>query len=143
MPPRSPVREAPARLATFVRSALAGGAATLADLVVLGVAVGVLHVTPRVANLPALLVGAAVQFLGNRHFAFRAGKGPLGRQALLFALGEAIALVLNAALYDGVARLVPLSAAGAVMARAVTTNVVFLAWSYPVFKRVFRAPAGA
>lgn len=130
------------RFATFLRSALTGGAATLADLGVIAFAVGVLHQRPTAANVPALLVGAVVQFFGNRAFAFRA-KGPLHRQAALFALAEAVTLLLNGALYHAVATLLPLSTAEAVVARAITTNLVFVLWSYPVWKRVFSAPRPA
>lgn len=143
MQPKSSVAvPALARFTTFARSALTGGAATLADLAVIAFATGVLHASPKAANVPALLVGALAQFFGNKHFAFRAGGGDLRRQAALFVATEAVALALNAALYHGVASLVPLAPATAVLARAITTNVVFLLWSYPVWKRVFAAPAG-
>src|SRR5512132_3119468 len=142
MQPRTPAAvHALARFTTFARSALTGGAATLADLAVIALATGVLHASPQVANVPALLVGAVVQFFGNKHFAFRARGGDLRWQAALFVAAEAVALALNAALYHGVASLVPLVPATAVLARAVTTNLVFLLWSYPVWKRVFAAPA--
>jgi putative flippase GtrA len=143
--PSSRSRAALARLETFARSLLTGGAATLADLGVIAFAVGVLHASPAAANVPALLVGAAVQFLGNRHFAFRAAAGGLRRQLVLFAITEAVTMALNAALYHVVATHVVLSAPGAVLARAITTNAVFLCWSYPVWRRVFQpvAPASA
>jgi putative flippase GtrA len=139
------------RLATFLRSALTGGAATLVDLGVLAAAVGLLHVTPAAANAPALLAGATVQFFGNRCFAFRrAGEdaGALGRQAALFAASEAVTLLLNFLLYHLVATHLRLGPGGAVAARAITTNAVFLLWSYPVWKRIFapepsRLPRGA
>ena len=140
-PKTSAVAPVLARFTTFARSALTGGAATLADLAVIAFATGVLHASPKVANVPALLVGAVVQFFGNKHFAFRAGTGDLRRQAALFLAAEAVALALNAALYHGVASLVSLTPATAVLARAITTNLVFLLWSYPVWKRVFAAPA--
>jgi putative flippase GtrA len=134
------------RLATFARSALTGGAATLVDLGVIAAAVGLLHVTPARANAPALLAGAAVQFFGNRHFAFRrVGEAPpaggaLARQAGLFAASEAITMLLNFVLYHLVATHVALGAGTAVLARAVTTNAVFLLWSYPVWRRIFAPP---
>lgn len=127
-----------ARLMTFARSLLTGGAATLTDLAVLAFAVGVLHVAPRIASLPALFAGAVVQFFGNRHFAFRAKRGALSRQATLFVITEAIALALNGLLFNAVATSFPLTTSTALVARAITTNVVFLAWSYPVWRRVFR-----
>jgi putative flippase GtrA len=142
MQPRtSAAAPALARFTTFARSALTGGAATLADLAVIAVMTGLFHTSPKVANVPALLVGAVVQFFGNKHFAFRARGGNLRRQAALFVATEAVALGLNAALYHGVASLFPLVPATAVLARAITTNLVFLLWSYPVWKRVFAAHA--
>jgi putative flippase GtrA len=133
----------PTRFATFLRSALAGGAATLADLAVIAFATAVLHVSPAAANVPALLVGAVVQFFGNRHFAFRAGSGSIRRQAVLFALTELVAFGLNAALYHAVVSRIALGPAGAVLARAITTNAVFLLVSYPLWNRVFRPEAAA
>ncbi len=130
-----------ARFTTFARSLLTGGAATLADLAVIAFATGVLHASPKLANVPALLIGAVVQFFGNKHFAFRARGGNLRRQAALFVATEAVALVLNASLYHAVASLIPLVPVTAVIARAITTNLVFLLWSYPVWKRVFAVPA--
>jgi len=136
-PPRWIAPDLAARMATFARSMLTGGAATLADLAVIAVAVGVLHASPRAANIPALFVGATVQFFGNRHFAFRAASGKIKRQALLFIASEVVAMALNAALYHAAAAL-PLTPVTAVLARAITTNIVFLLFSYPVWKRIFQ-----
>ena len=132
-----------ARLATFARSALTGGAATLVDLAVIAFTVGVLHLAPAVANVPALCAGAVVQFFGNRHFAFRGGAGGLARQAALFAVTEAVTMLLNGVLYHLIVTHVSLGAVGAVLVRAVTTNLVFVLWSYPVWKRIFQPAAGA
>lgn len=126
------------RLATFARSALTGGAATLADLAVIAFAVGVLRVPAAAANVPALFAGAVVQFLGNRHFAFRATSGDVRRQAVLFVLSEAVTMLLNGALYHVVVTQMTLGPMGAVVARAITTNVVFVLWSYPVWSRIFK-----
>lgn len=131
-------------VSTFARSALTGGAATLVDLGVIAFAVGVLGVSPAVANVPALLLGAVVQFFGNRCFAFRARSGALGRQAALFVLTEAVTMALNGALYHAVVTHMTLGTGGAVLARAITTNAVFVLWSYPVWRRIFQpAPAVA
>jgi putative flippase GtrA len=96
-----------------------------------------------VASFPALLVGAVVQFAGNRNWAFSAASGSLRRQIALFSLAEIVTLGLNALAFDLVARHVALSAGGAVVARAITTNVVFVAWSFPVWRLVFKQPTGA
>ena len=128
------------KLWRMLRSALAGGAATLADMGVLAVLVGVVGVSARVANVPALLVGALVQFFGNRHFAFEAKSGSLSRQAGLFALAEVVTLLLNGVGYDLVARAVPLGTASALATRAAISFAVFGLWSYPVWRRIFQTP---
>src|SRR5262249_43833109 len=107
---------------------------------VIAAAVGVLHASPSAANAPALLAGAVVQFLGNKHFAFRA-RGHAGRQAALFALVEVVTILLNGALYHAVVSRVTLGAGGAVIARAITTNVVFVLWSSPAWRRIFEPSA--
>jgi putative flippase GtrA len=129
------------RAARFARSALVGGLATLADLGAIALLVGGFGLAPRVANLPSLLLGAAVQFVGNRRYAFAAERGSLGRQLAAFSLVEIVALALNALLYDLGARALPLGAAGAVVLRAVTSFAVFALWSYPSWRRVFRVPS--
>lgn len=132
-PARDPLR--------ILRALLAGGAATLADLAVLALLVSALGVAPRVASIPALVVGGVVNFLGNRHFAFRATRGSLVKQAALYTVVELAALAANGVLFDVVMRLLPPSLAWAyVPVRLVTSNVVFLAWSYPLWRLVFRVP---
>ncbi len=129
-----------ARLITFARSLVAGAAASLVDLVVLAALVGLLGVSGRVANLPALLAGGLVQFLGNRHFAFNAAAGSLKRQVALFAVTEVVTLSLNGVLFDWAARQTDLSWLGAIGVRSVISFLVFVSWSYPVWRHVFRVP---
>lgn len=137
----SPPRRDPLRV---VRALLAGGAATLADIAVLALFVSALGVAPRLASLPALLVGGVVNFLGNRHFAFRASSGSLAKQAALYAGVELAALAANGALFDAVMRVLPPNLAWAyVPVRLVTSHVVFLLWSYPLWRLVFRVPRTA
>jgi putative flippase GtrA len=132
-----PTASRAARLGAFLRSAIAGGAATLSDLVVLTFCVAVLHMSPRIASLPALLVGGVVNFYGNRHFAFRASSGALTRQATLYAITEAIALALNGVLFDAAMRAFAPTGVFVMVARLVTQNAVFVLWSYPVWRKVF------
>lgn len=114
--------------------------ATLVDLGVLALLVSVLHWDARAASIPALLAGGVANFLGNRHFAFRAGRGSLAKQAAGYAAVELVALALNGVLYDFVLRLVPVAAHAYWVVRLVTSHVVFLAWSYPLWRRVFGVP---
>lgn len=127
-----------------VRALLAGGAATLSDLAVLAALVSLVGLDARVASIPALLAGGVVNFLGNRHFAFRAARGSLAKQAALYAVVEIAALAANGVLFDVVMRLLPPRLAWAyVPVRLVTSHVVFLAWSYPLWRLVFRVPREA
>jgi putative flippase GtrA len=127
-----------------VRALLAGGAATLADIAVLALLVSAFGLAPRLASIPALVVGGVVNFLGNRHFAFRASRGSLARQAVLYTVVELAALAANGILFDMVMRVLPHGLAWAyVPVRLVTSHVVFLAWSYPLWRFVFRVPRAA
>lgn len=122
----------------LIRAAIAGAAATLVDLGVLALLISALHVDPRAANIPALLAGGIANFIGNRHFAFRAANGSLARQAVLYTVVEVIALALNGVLYDTVLRYAPHLPYWLV--RLVTSHVVFLCWSYPLWRGVFKGP---
>lgn len=125
------------RLMRMVRSAAAGLAATGADLATLTILVVGLHWPARSANVPALLVGGVVNFVGNRVYAFHARRGNAAIQAMGFTAVELVALALNGILYDAVLRLVPAAAAVFWLVRLFTTNVVFLFWSYPLWHKVF------
>ena len=136
LPVRDPLR--------VLRALLAGGAATLADIAVLALLVSAVGLAPRVASIPALVVGGIVNFLGNRHFAFRATSGSLAKQAVLYTAVELAALAANGVLFDVVMRVLPPGLAWAyVPVRLVTSHVIFLAWSYPLWRLVFRVPQPA
>jgi putative flippase GtrA len=144
VPTPAPAEEAPfERLKTLIRSCAAGLAATGADMVTLTLLVGVAHWQPRSANVPALVVGGVVNFVGNRHYAFHAREGNAAKQALGFSVVEVIALGLNGLLYDLVLRLVPAATGVYWLVRLATTNAVFLLWSYPLWRRVFRVRSPA
>jgi putative flippase GtrA len=127
------------RIAELLRAGVAGVAATGSDLASLALLVSVFHVDPRVANLPALIVGGIVNFLGNRHFAFRARDGHLGKQAAGYTAVELVALAMNGLLYDAVLRAEPQASHLYWLVRLVTSHLVFLLWSYPLWRRVFRS----
>lgn len=129
------------KIAQLLRAGVAGLAATGSDLAALAILVSVLHVDPRIANIPALLVGGVVNFIGNRHFAFQAREGSLVRQAVLYTLVEVFALAANALLYDTVLRTWPDARHAYWLVRLATSHVVFLAWSYPLWRRVFTTQA--
>ena len=122
----------------LLRSFVAGAGATLVDLAVLAFLVSLMHVDPRIANVPALVAGGVVNFLGNRHFAFRAANGDLGKQAVGYGAVEIVALVLNGVLFDVAMRSLPSHPDWYAAVRLVTSHLVFLAWSYPLWRFVFR-----
>ncbi|HTQ47199.1 MAG TPA: GtrA family protein [Polyangiaceae bacterium] len=127
-----------AKAMQLLRAGIAGIAATASDVATLALLVSVLHVDPRVANVPALVVGGVVNFVGNRHFAFRAQAGHVGKQAAGYTAVELVALALNGLLYDIVLRLVPGARPLYWLVRLATSHAVFLGWSYPLWGRVFR-----
>jgi putative flippase GtrA len=125
------------RLQLLAKSLLAGGAATIADLGAMFAMVSFLGMPPRFASIPALVLAGAVNFLGNRHVAFRAQGGAAAQQAKRFACVHLVTLTLNAVLFDLAMRGIGKSAPFWV-ARLVVSNVVYLGWSFPMFRRVFR-----
>jgi putative flippase GtrA len=126
------------RLGRLLRAGIAGLVATGADVATLSILVGAAHWAPRTANVPALAVGAVVNFIGNRDFAFRARQGHVGKQALGYSVVEIVALGLNGLLYDTVLRVFPVASHVFWLVRLGTTNLVFLVWSYPLWAKVFR-----
>lgn len=115
--------------------------ATLTDLGVLTALVSLASVSPRAASVPALLAGNVVMFFGQKHFAFRSVNGRTGRQAASFFLVQLGGFGLNALLYDFVLRWFPASASAYVLVRLATTNLVWLAYSFPLWHLVFRPSA--
>jgi putative flippase GtrA len=126
-----------AKIAETLRAGAAGIVATLVDLGVLALLVSVFHVDARVASIPALLAGGVANFIGNRWFAFRASSGSLAKQAVGYSAVEIVALVLNALLFEVVLRVFPIVRAAYAVVRLVTSNLVFVGWSLPMWRRVF------
>ena len=125
------------RLSTpFMRSVLIGVLSTGIDLLALSLLIGA-GLSPRVANVPALLAGLAMQFVGNKWFAFRDRSRRLVRQGAAFALVETVALTGNAAAFDLLVTQTPLSP---LVARLIGSAVVYLAISYPMWRLIFRNP---
>jgi putative flippase GtrA len=141
--PFTGVRLSYSRLFELVRAGAAGILATGADLMVLALLVSVLHWDARAASIPALVAGGVVNFVGNRHFAFGAARGPFVRQAVGYTAVELIALALNGVFYDAVMRAFPSAAQVYWAVRLATSHLVFFAWSYPLWRRVFSAPHAA
>lgn len=123
-----------ARVWRFGRSVLVGGAATLADWAALLLMVEAFKQTAVVANVPALAIGMAVQFIGCRHLVFQAARGSLRRQLGGFAVVEVLTLALNGLTFHVLVTLTPVPYW---LARPLGTFVVFAGFSYPLWKWVF------
>jgi putative flippase GtrA len=120
---------------TLLRSAAVGAAATVVDLTLLAFLVSGLGLSPLAANVPSLLGGVLAQFFGNKYLAFQDHRPELLRQGLLFGLVEVGALSLNAA---GFHLLVSATAVGYLPARLLVSALVYFAFSYPLWRRIFR-----
>ncbi|TNF27834.1 MAG: GtrA family protein [Deltaproteobacteria bacterium] len=123
---------------TFSRSALVGVVATLVDVLALSILVDVLGVEPAVANLPALSLGLAVQFFGNKYFAFNDRSRDFLRQGALFGVVEVGAFALNLVAFHLLAVTAGLPVQ---LARLIGSAAVYFGFSYPLWGRIFRADA--
>ncbi|MFZ5892408.1 MAG: GtrA family protein [Myxococcota bacterium] len=123
----------------LARSGLAGAGASLADLALLTALVQFGGVAPRAASVPALLLGAVVMFFGQKYVAFRSHAKPSVREVVLFVLVQLGGFILTALLFDAALRLEPRLAPYYVAVRLVTTNLVWLLYSFPLWHLVFRA----
>lgn len=124
---------------TFSRSLLVGAVATLTDLFALWLLIDGAQVSAIIANVPALLAGVAVQFIGNKSFAFRDPSRDWLRQGAQFAAVELGTIALNALAFHLLVTLSPIPYAGA---RLLGSALVYVAFSYPLWARIFRSPAG-
>lgn len=121
---------------TFTRSAAVGLVATAVDLGVLALIVGALHRSPTLANVPGLLAGAAVQFWGNKYFAFEDRSPVVLAQATGFGAVTALTFLLNALGYELV---VNTFAVHYLLARPLSEVLVYVGFTFPLWHRVFGA----
>ena len=125
-----------ARFLVVLRSAAVGVAATTADLLTLAVLVEGLGLSPRLANLPALAIGIAVQFAGNKWFAFEDRSPEWARQGAMFLGVEALGMTANLVLFDLAVTRTPLPY---LAARVLSTSIVYFGICLPLWSRIFRA----
>ena len=119
---------------TLLRAVVVGVGATLVDLGALWLLVNIFDWPPTAANVPALLVGAAAQFVGCKLFAFECRSPRVVRQGGQFALVEAGALVLNALLFHLFVTATPIPYPAA---RLLGSTLVYFGYSYPLWRRIF------
>lgn len=117
------------------KTVLVGAAATLADMATLGILVQFLNYSPQIANLPSLIVGSFIQFIGNRYVSFHGAKeGNASKQMLGFFLAELAALALNAGIFYALITWTSLNYA---LARPLGSLAVFFGLSYPAWIYIF------
>ncbi|MBI4822262.1 MAG: GtrA family protein [Deltaproteobacteria bacterium] len=114
-----------------------GALATLFDLGILTLAISGLGWSARIANVPALLVGGAIQLVGNKLFAFRDRSPRWVEQGIGFVAVELVALALNGLTFHVLSGLVPF-----VVARLIATFGVYVAFSFPLWARIFSSTVG-
>ncbi len=122
------------RVATVIRSVGVGGVGTVTDLAVLTLLASGAGLGPRIASPVALVAGLVVQFFGQKLFAFQDKRPAWGSQAALFFLVEAVAFVLNLALFDLAVRFVP---APYVLLRVGVQFAVYAGVCLPLWSRIF------
>jgi len=123
---------------TLRRSALVGVLATAADFLMIALLVYGLAIAPTIANIPALSLGVAIQFWGNKRYAFRDPTRTSAKQASAFLAVEVVAFVLNAAFFHILVvglEVTPL------LARALSSAAVYFGFSYRLWQIIFRAPS--
>jgi putative flippase GtrA len=127
------------RLCVLFRSAVVGLLATASDLGSLLLLIHGVGLTKRAANVPSLLPGLLIQFVGNKLFAFDDRSREIVRQGSRFFLIELVAFGLNVLLFDMLVTLTPIHE---ILARLLGTNIVYLGFSFPMWSFfVFRSKA--
>lgn len=119
---------------TLSRSAVVGLVATGLDFLVLIALVSGLGLPARTASLPALSLGIAAQFVGNKWVAFRDPSRDWLRQAGCFLAIEALGFACNALCFD---RLLVLTHLPYVVCRALSTSLVYFGVCLPLWSRLF------
>jgi len=121
------------------RALIVGSGATLADFSVFTTCVRAAGIAPSAARVPALLVGAVVQFFGNRSFTFRAQAGSLSLQAKLFLVFETVTFGLNWGVFHALEQ--NIDGAPPELVSFAGTFLVFIGFAYPMRRLViFRLP---
>lgn len=120
---------------TFARSVAVGLVATAADLTTLALMIDAMGARPVVANVPALLVGTAVQFVGNKRWAFGDRSVTTLAQGIWFGVVAGVTLFLNA---FGFHLLVARVGVHYLVARLLADAVVYVAFTFPLWHLIFR-----
>jgi len=91
--------------------------------------------SPRAASVPALALGIAVQFVGNKWFAFGDRSRDWLRQGVQFLGVETLGFVANIVLFD---LAVTRTSLPYLPLRLLTTNLVYFALCLPLWSLIFK-----
>lgn len=127
-----------ARITRFLRNCVTGLVATAGYFAVYAPLYWCLQTPQWAADNAGLVVGAVLQFIGARHFVFRAASGRLRTQIPAFMLAELATLLMNMGLLALLRALLPAVIAKADWLVLASSFVVFAGFSYPVWHLVFQ-----
>ena len=116
------------------RSAFAGTAGGLVDLVVLVSLVEIVGLAPALATIVSAALGSIVNFFLNRLWAFKS-HGPLALQGGMYALATTVWVALSALVVHGCIAFVRVPY---VAARIIADVAVFFGWDFPSSRWIFR-----
>ena len=125
-------------LPVLLRSAAVGIVATGVDIGALFVLIEGLGVPAVWANVPTLLLGMAVQYVGNKYLAFGDTSPDHVRQGGLFLLVGLGTLLLSAVGFHLLVTLTPIPYG---LARPLVALVVYLGFSFPLWRLIFKSDA--
>lgn len=124
------------RMWIVLRSMAVGAVATAVDLALMALLVSAMGLPARVASAPALTLGIAAQFVGNKLFAFEDRSRAWLRQGGQFLAVELLGFAANLLLYDLVMAHFELPY---LLVRLATTSLVYFGICLPLWSRIFRA----
>ena len=124
-----------------MRSGGAGVLATAAQFGTLWLLVAFGGMGPVRANVPALVFGSVVMFLGQKYFVFeaRATKG-LWLETILYAIVQVVGIALTSWLFKVFLALSPRLEPHYVLVGLVVNNLVWLFYFFPLWHFVFKSP---
>lgn len=122
----------------LLKSSGVGLAATVSDLGTTTLLVRCFGWSKQMANIPGLVPGIVIMFIGNKYFAFEDKSKKVLRQGVVFLVIEAVAFGLNALFFH---LLVTWWDWHELLARLLSTNITYLGFSFPMWHwLVFKLP---
>lgn len=118
-------------LELFLRYAIAGGMAAVADLIIVWSLVEYAHLHPFLAGAVSIFFGISINFSISRYWSFKS-KGPLVKEFLTFLTVAAIGTAINYGTFVACIGLIHLW----YMAAKVIAIVIAWAWNYTLNRRV-------